>query len=670
MQNVRFRRRAIRRDAPARPRIALAALALVAPFGAAQIPAQAADLSSSYSWQPVRLGAGGYVTGFVTHPLDANKRYARTDVGNAYRWDTSKSEWIPMLVRVGNTGMPASAATTPGNSGVDSIAVDPSNTSTLFIAFPVTRSSDVSSYAPTDTGTVYKSTDSGINFSATPLKVKMLPNGSWRSFGERLNVDPRNGQIVYYGSVENGLYRSTDGGASWSQLNSGGAPSTTSNVIGIRFAPTEGTATLAGKTVSKGVYAIVGNGSVFKSNDGGNNWSNISSGQTIDGKAGFSTVDKNGVFYVIQTGSRNLWKYTGSWTSYTVAAPQNLQGVAVDPVNPSNIWTVAINTGISRSSNGGTNWTQVSTDMQYANTFAWLPQQVAWRANGGIYYDKNGMLWVPQGNEGVLKYQPTNTETSSTPPRWTIESKGIEEFIMHDVIVPKGGGGKFYATVQDGTGFQFTNPDTFSAKHIPIANQFLNVSNSISVCPNNSSFLAIATADAHKVGNQQCNSGYTTDGGTTWYKFQTYPWVPERSETIGPHGNGTIAVSRRGSWSAGNDHMVWMPSGNHPPYYSKDGGKTWTRNTTFPVWTQADVDAGTAKSWQRGTLKNHTGFWNVSLKQRQLKADPFVADKYYLKLTWPGFWISTDGGVTWTRQTSAGLPEGTHHGDLAVNMNV
>jgi len=35
-------------------------------------------LSPDYDWKPVRIGAGGFVTGLCVHPLDATVRYART----------------------------------------------------------------------------------------------------------------------------------------------------------------------------------------------------------------------------------------------------------------------------------------------------------------------------------------------------------------------------------------------------------------------------------------------------------------------------------------------------------------------------------------------------------------------------------------------------------------
>jgi hypothetical protein len=39
------------------------------------------DLTAQYQWNPVDIGAGGFVTGFVTSPQDANVRFARTEDG-------------------------------------------------------------------------------------------------------------------------------------------------------------------------------------------------------------------------------------------------------------------------------------------------------------------------------------------------------------------------------------------------------------------------------------------------------------------------------------------------------------------------------------------------------------------------------------------------------------
>ena len=42
-----------------------------------------------YEEFPVNIGAGGYITGLALHPTSPGVFYCRTDVGGAYRWDST-----------------------------------------------------------------------------------------------------------------------------------------------------------------------------------------------------------------------------------------------------------------------------------------------------------------------------------------------------------------------------------------------------------------------------------------------------------------------------------------------------------------------------------------------------------------------------------------------------
>ena len=215
-------------------------------------------------------------------------------------------------------------------------------------------------------------------------------------------------------------------------------------------------------------------------------------------------------------------------------------------------------------------------------------------------------------------------------------------------------GGKTVVAVEDATGLVVSDPTQFTAAQIPLQNQLISNGSGLAYCPNASTYMAVVTADVNFTGSGLTYSGYSTDGGTSWHAFGSYP-----VNTSGTAINqaGTIAISRRNGWGNGSDHLVWLPTQNYPPYYSKDGGSTWHLNTTFPTDSN-------------GKLNGYTGYWTFSLKQRQLVADPFVADKYYLNLVWDGFYVSTDGGVTWQHQASNGLPTSTHHGQIGVNRAV
>jgi hypothetical protein len=662
--------------------------------------AQVTDLTAAYNWKPVRLGAGGFVTGFITHPLNANVRYCRTDVGNAYRWDNTNSVWVPMVVKGNGTGMPSNVTSVPSgdDTGIESIALDPTNTSVVYLSFQAARSSDIANLFPSVAGNVYKSTNGGVSFTAGNLAIPLYPNGNWRTFGERMMVDPSNSSIIYYGS-HNGLYRSVDGGVTWSLATLGG-----SNVLTVQFSKADGTAVLSGKTVSKVVYLTVANGSVYKSSDGGNSWSNISVGQTVsmpmwgtpasatlDGHAAASAIDASGNLYVVENESARLWKYKTSWTWTTVQFPngQPIQGLTISKTNNSILWAIGNGGTLSRTTNGATNWTSgsglwtpVSDHVLFANTFAWLPQTYdLWRSNGGITFDANGKLWISCGNEGMLGYVPNNAETETAQPSWAIDSKGIEEFVSRDAILPPGG--KLVVAVEDSTALTVTNPDLFTAKQATLQNQLISNGTSLDYCPNAPNYVVCATADVNRTGTGNNYSGFSTDGGTTWQKFAGYPYSPEGSYITGNvlgttvKEAGTIAVSRRGAWGQGSDHLVWIPSNNFPPYYSTNGGASWARSPQFAanltVHTEAIDDKGNPYVSSIGGLLPFWSFGDFSFKQRQLIADPFTPDRFYMNFTndgqGGGLHISTNGGQSWTKYPS-NLPTYCFSSKLVANPKI
>ncbi len=65
-------------------------------FGALAASAQSPQ-AEPYSWKSVQIVGGGFVDGVIFHPTAPGVRYARTDMGSAYRWDGAANRWQPML---------------------------------------------------------------------------------------------------------------------------------------------------------------------------------------------------------------------------------------------------------------------------------------------------------------------------------------------------------------------------------------------------------------------------------------------------------------------------------------------------------------------------------------------------------------------------------------------
>ena len=169
-------------------------------------PTYAADITESYTWKPLKIGGGGFVTGLVVHPTTTDLFYIRTDVGGAYRWNESTDTWSQMLLsdRVPNP--------TKDDYRVESIAISRSNSQTVYVAVGEDHGSESGS------GRILKSTNRGQSWSDSGQRWWMQGNGGGRTGGERLAVDPNNGSVVYFGSRRQGLWRSTNGGDSWGQI--------------------------------------------------------------------------------------------------------------------------------------------------------------------------------------------------------------------------------------------------------------------------------------------------------------------------------------------------------------------------------------------------------------------------------------------------------------------
>ena len=149
------------------------------------------DPATSYSWQPLRIGGGGFVTGIVAHPSEPNTLIAKTDVGGAYRWNASTAVWEQLLLE---NRMPNPLT---ADYAVESVAIAPSDADRLYIA----AGNDTDS----TNGRILASADGGQSWTDSGQRWLISGNEeAYRTGGERLAVDPQNADIVYFGSRRSG----------------------------------------------------------------------------------------------------------------------------------------------------------------------------------------------------------------------------------------------------------------------------------------------------------------------------------------------------------------------------------------------------------------------------------------------------------------------------------
>lgn len=223
-----------------------------------------------FTWGNVAIGGGGFVSSIIADPLEQGLFYARTDVGGAYRWDEAAKKWVSMMDWVD--------VTERGLLGVEAIATDPKTPGKVYMVAGT-------SYWNDGRSAFLRSSDRGVNWEVIytwdPAGAKgpaasnfwAHGNGMGRGNGEALAVDPNDPNIIFFGSRDKGLFRSTNNGNTWSKVTgftTAAGSDTTWNGAGfsfVTFAPGSSSILYAGFLRS--------DNNVFQSVNGGTSWSVI-----------------------------------------------------------------------------------------------------------------------------------------------------------------------------------------------------------------------------------------------------------------------------------------------------------------------------------------------------------------------------------------------------------
>lgn len=232
--------------------------------------------------------------------------------------------------------------------------------------------------------------------------------------------------VLYMGTVSNGIYRSTDGGSNWTQINEG---ITSMQIWNIAY-------------VNGALFASSTGGMVFKSTNGGNNWvlsnTGISSTTIIRNFAFFNnkifaTSTNKGVYVSSDNGSswnqhnsgivglvaepllvvendlfvgvnQKVYKYditNQNWISKSNGIPNNTVGSLTyikDNLQNITLFEATVNTNdVTNSINNGDNWTVVKSGLPSVGVYSLLGigTEVFLGNEYGVYKTTNqGLNWV------------------------------------------------------------------------------------------------------------------------------------------------------------------------------------------------------------------------------------------------------------------------------------
>ena len=454
--------------------------------------------TGTFEWRTVPMGGGGFVTGILAHPA-ADVTYARTDVGGAYRWDTSGQHWIPLL-----------DAQTDGNYfGVASFAVATGDPDA--VAMLVGRG----------TGMVLFSGDRGQTFrqAIAPTMASSIWMGAVdgnsrdaRWGGERLAM--ADDHTLWVATRGAGLWKGTPSGSSWTWARE--------NATGIAATSNVRAIALGG---DGSLYAAVENQRVFRRASNGT-WGSI--GLDLSGPEDAIRMVVAGANVYVTTGQPSqlvasvpgrVWRYNGAtWsdiTPPTVSAPNGWGGLAAVGNSVAVAGNLQSRPPVMVSNDQGGSWRIVAPQPDSArmtrltNLPGWWP--LSWFADhtAGMAFDPRNPshLWLTDWF-GIWR----TDDVAATAPVWQAREAGHEEVVT--LSVDGVSGGALQSGVADVFGFLQTDPGV-----VPAVRDFTGISESVAG--------AYAPSDPRVryrlVSRDGSSNGVIRFDGTAWRADSSFP---------------------------------------------------------------------------------------------------------------------------------------------------
>ncbi|KJS61685.1 carbohydrate-binding protein [Streptomyces rubellomurinus] len=587
--------------------------------------------AGGYTWHNAQIVGGGFVTGLVFNPSRKDLLYARTDIGGAYRWDAAAGRWTSLTDWIGGGDW--------NLLGIESLATDPVDPNRLYLASG-TYTNDWAG-----NGAILRSTDQGRTFQRTDLPFKLGGNEDGRSMGERLVVDPSDNRTLYLGTRKNGLWRSTDYGATWSQVGGFPVKDGASSGVGLSFVT-------FGPAGSRTIYvgAADRSASLYRSTDGGATWQAVP-GQPTGQLPQHGVLSGDGSLYLTYTDAPgpngvtagSVWKYapsTGVWRNVSPSSGgYGFAGLAVDPQHPATVMVSTLDRWwpsdeLYRSTDGGASWKALGASSQRDDSAAPYVGTGIGHWMGALTIDPFDSGHVLYGTgSGMWGSTDVTAADSGRPTHWNIPAKGLEETATLALVKPPGQ--PLISALGDVSGFRHEDLTKVPAK--ALSGPLFTNTTGIDFAQRRPEFVV-------RVGLGGAQHGaWSGDGGANWAPFATAP--------VGDAGGGSAAVSADGGT------VVWTPAGR-APFLSTDRGASWSAVSGLPRDAAVVADrsaAGTFYALSGGTLYASTdGGWHFAaratgLGDGQLRAVPGVAGDLWIAGGGNGLRHSTDGGASFRR---------------------
>lgn len=421
-----------------------------------------------------------------------------------------------------------------------------------------------------------------------------------RGMGERLAVDPNNPKILYFGARSgNGLWKSTDGGSSFSKVTSftnvgdfivdpNDSNGYNSDKTGLTFVTFDSTSSTVGGATSRIFVGTADkDSSVYVSNDAGKTWEAVA-GQPkgfFPHKARLQPEEK-ALYFSYSDGvgpydgtSGAVYRYditAKAWKDITPPGDiyHGFGGLSVDLQEPGTVMVAALNSWYPdvqffRSTDSGKTWSTFwrwGADGNLEYSYEISSPKAPWIYKNFISVDTKRLGWMVEAlvidpfdsnhwlyGTGLTLYGGRDLTKLDSGGKVKVESlaDGIEEFAVLDVR-SAAGGSELLAGVGDDSGFTFPTKASLSK---PPASAWDNpmFTSAVSV-----DYAGNKPSQVVRIGNVQGKpqAAVSSDGGVTWNAH------PGASNTA---SDGTVAISADGKtivWSTGNEGVLRAQNSN------------------------------------------------------------------------------------------------------------
>jgi len=472
------------------------------------------------------------------------------------------------------------------------------------------------------------------SLAMAPSNTSVLYAGTGESY---FNIDTMNG---------NGILKSIDKGATWTQLSSTASDSRFNNVSRIIVSPTDPNVVVVSTTVGRYLSSLDPATYIFRSVDGGTSWSQV---YTVANSGGFSgprvqqlladPTDFNIQYAAVhQLGILKSIDAGVTWTPISVGIT-DLSGrfeMAISPVDPNVLFVSAEGTAGAKlwaSWNGGTSWQNLSN----SSGVDWLGGQ-GWYDNTIICHPTDSRIVFVGGTE---LYQLTaNSVGGNSFTGFPLASYWYPHPDHHYLQIVQPAAGAWYLLGTNDGGVTRTNPGGVTGFTTPtngmVTTQFYGVDKR----PGASEYLG-GTQD-----NGTWQSGPNPVATDSWSfriggdGYETSWHFDDPQKMMGGYQYNGLQRSLDGgvTWSSATNGMTDTGSGN-APFITKIG-KSWKRPDDVyavgaqGVWHSADFGATwTLASIPGGQWGGMSSFHDV----RVSAADP--------NIVWAGARMNASGDI-------------------------